>query len=138
MSMTRVRIDPDDPQSLPAGRIDEGVLDRTTEADLVLQQQQDDAEALQDMFITDLREAGYSVLRRIPVEIKRIGPTDYEASFSEANIAMSGTSGQDAYQALVADILDTFDTLSAEQNLGPDAAEQLHILNTYIGRTQGT
>ena len=89
-------------------------------------------------FITDLREAGYSVLRRIPVEIKRIGPTDYEASFSEANIAMSGTSGQDAYQALVADILDTFDTLSAEQNLGPAAAEQLHILNTYIGRTQGT
>ena len=89
-------------------------------------------------FITDLGEAGYSVLRPIPVEIKRIGPADYEASFSEANIAMSGTSGQDAYRALVADILDTFDTLRAEEDLGPGATEQLHILNTYIGGTQGT
>ena len=46
--MTRVRIDPDDPQSLPNGRIDEAVLDRTTDADLALQQEQDDAEALRD------------------------------------------------------------------------------------------
>ena len=49
MRMTRVRIDPDDPQSLPEGRIDEDVLDRTTEADLALQQQQDDADAMRDM-----------------------------------------------------------------------------------------
>ena len=48
MSVTRVRIDPEDPHSLPNGRIDEAVLDRTTEADLAVQQQQDDAEALRD------------------------------------------------------------------------------------------
>ena len=46
MSETHVRIDPDDPQSLPEGRIDHAVLDGTTETDLALQQQQDDTEAM--------------------------------------------------------------------------------------------
>ena len=49
MSETHVRIDPDDPQSLPEGRINHAVLDGTTETDLALQQQQDDAEAMRDM-----------------------------------------------------------------------------------------
>ena len=49
MSETHVRIDPDDPQSLPEGRIDHAVLDGTTETDLALQQQQDDTEAMRDM-----------------------------------------------------------------------------------------
>lgn len=49
MSITRARIDPDDPQSLPKGRIDETVLDRATEADLAVQHQQDDAGAMRDM-----------------------------------------------------------------------------------------
>ena len=49
MSETHVRIDPDDPQSLSEGRIDHAVLDGTTETDLALQQQQDDAEAMRDM-----------------------------------------------------------------------------------------
>ena len=49
MSETHVRIDPDDPQSLPEGRIDHAVLDGTTETDLALQQQQDAAEAMRDM-----------------------------------------------------------------------------------------
>ena len=49
MSRTRVRIDPDDPRSLPSGRVDHAVLDGATEADLALQQRLDDAEALQDM-----------------------------------------------------------------------------------------
>ena len=45
MSTRRIRIDPDDPQSLPEGRIDHAVLDGATEADLASQQRQDDAEA---------------------------------------------------------------------------------------------
>ena len=49
MSTKRVRIDPDDPQSLPEGRIDHAVLDGATEADLASQQRQDDAEAMRDM-----------------------------------------------------------------------------------------
>ena len=46
---TRVRIDPGKPQDLPAGRVNYAVLDGTTERDLALQQQHDDAEAMQDM-----------------------------------------------------------------------------------------
>ena len=85
--------------------------------------------------IVDLGEAGYRVRQPIPVRIKRIGHRDFEASFREANIAMSGSDSQDAYEALVADVLETFDVLTAEQTLGPDAAEQLRILRTYIVRT---
>ena len=84
--------------------------------------------------IDDLGEAGYHVLQPIPVEIKRVGIGDFEASFREANIAMSGSDRDDAFQALVAEILETFDVLFTEQSLGPDAAEQRRILRTYIVR----
>ena len=46
MSATRVTIDPDDPGSLPEGRVDHAVLDGATEADLVSQKRDDDAEAM--------------------------------------------------------------------------------------------
>ena len=49
MSRTRIRIDPDDPQSLPSGRVDRAVLDATTEEDIALQARDDDAQAMQDM-----------------------------------------------------------------------------------------
>lgn len=84
--------------------------------------------------IDDLGEAGYRVLQPIPVEIKRVGIGDFEASFRETNIAISGSDQDDAYQALVAEILETFDVLLTEQNLGPDATEQRRILRTYIVR----
>ena len=85
--------------------------------------------------IDDLGEADYRILQPIPLEIKRVGIGDFEASFREANIAMSGRDSNDAFQALVAEILDTFDLLLREQSLGPDAAEQLRILHTYIVKT---
>ena len=47
MSRTRVRIDPDDPRSLPRGRVDHAVLDATTEEDIARQERDD--EAMQDM-----------------------------------------------------------------------------------------
>jgi hypothetical protein len=73
------------------------------------------------------------VLRPILIEIERIGDTDFTASFKEANIAIGGLDRQDAYQALVAEILDTFDALTEEENnLGPDAATQLQTLRAYI------
>ena len=106
---------------------------RNTEVVHASTDRQDDERAADD--IVDLGEAGYRVLQPIPVRIKRIGNRDFEASFREANIAMSGSDSQDAYEALVADILETFDVLTAEQALGPDAADQLRILRTYIGRT---
>ena len=49
MSTTRVRIDPDNPATLPEGRFDPAVVDGTTEAEIARQQQEDDAEAMQDM-----------------------------------------------------------------------------------------
>ena len=49
MSTTRVRIDPDNPATLPEGRFDAAVVDGTTEAEIARQQQEDDAEAMQDM-----------------------------------------------------------------------------------------
>ncbi len=49
MSTTRLRIDPDDPATFPAGRVDFAIVDNTTEADIASQQQQDDTAALQDM-----------------------------------------------------------------------------------------
>ena len=84
--------------------------------------------------IDDLGEAGYHVLQPIAVEIRRVGIGDYEASFREANIAMSGDDLNDAFQALVVEILETLDVLLREQNLGPDAADQRRILDTYIVR----
>ena len=66
MSKTRVRIDPDDPDSLPAGRVDCRKLDETTERDLASQQREDDGEAAKDM-------AGYA--RRVR---KRLGLTQRE------------------------------------------------------------
>ena len=86
------------------------------------------------VWIYDLGEAGYRILQPIPVEIRRVGIGDFEASFRDANIAISGSGGNDAYQALVAEILETFDVLLSEQNLGPDAADQRRILHTYIVR----
>ncbi len=49
MSRTRLKINPDDPRSLPKGRVNHAVLDGTTERDLALQQQHDDAEAMRDI-----------------------------------------------------------------------------------------
>ena len=49
MSTTRIRIDPDDPATVPEERIDPAVVDATTEAEIAVQQKEDDAEAMQDM-----------------------------------------------------------------------------------------
>ncbi|MYA80134.1 MAG: hypothetical protein F4X39_06350, partial [Acidobacteriia bacterium] len=73
--------------------------------------------------IKNLGEAGYQILQPIPVVIQEVAPEDFLASFHEANIAISGSDNDDAYQALVAEILDTFDVLIEERSLGPDAAE---------------
>lgn len=48
MSTTHVRIDPDDPATFPAGRINAAKIDSTTEEKIGLQQREDDAEAMQD------------------------------------------------------------------------------------------
>ena len=45
MDRTHLRIDPDDPQTLPPGRVDHAMLDATTEEDIASQARDDDARA---------------------------------------------------------------------------------------------
>lgn len=80
----------------------------------------------------DSLEIGYLVLRPIVVEIRRTDDKTFTASFDEANIAIAGADAQDAYQSLVAEILDVFDALSSEVALSPFAKQQLSVLETYI------
>ena len=94
-----------------------------------------DTPRTEHVWIKNLGEAGYHTLQPIPVEIQEVATEDFLASFREANIAISGSDSDDAYQALVAEILETFDVLIEERNLGPDAAEKLRLLSTYIVRT---
>ena len=82
--------------------------------------------------IDDFGAENYRVLQPIPVDIRRIGDEDFLARFHEANIAIGGRDPQDAYQGLVAYILDTFEALNNEARLGPDAMAQLEVLRTYI------
>lgn len=84
--------------------------------------------------ISNLGEPGYQVLQPIPVEIEKVAPGDFLASFREANISISGIDNDDAYEALLAEILDTFDSLTEEKSLGKSAAKQLRVLKTYIAK----
>ena len=48
MSITRITVDPDDPATFAKGRFDPAVVDASPEADIAMQEQEDDAEAMQD------------------------------------------------------------------------------------------
>ena len=80
------------------------------------------------------RYRGYRVRQPFVVWIKRTGPGNFKAAFRDANIAISGADRDDAYQALVTEILDTFDVLTEESTLIPHAVEQLRVLRKYIVR----
>jgi hypothetical protein len=87
-------------------------------------------------WINDLGEDGYELLKPIPYTVTRVDDGDYIAKFNVANIGSGGTDAHDAYQALIAAVLDTFDILRAEQDhLGDDAAAQLETLNAYLVKT---
>src|SRR3989304_686737 len=49
MKAVRVKLDPRHPGRTPKGRVDPRVLDATTDADILIQQRADDAEAMQDV-----------------------------------------------------------------------------------------
>ena len=87
-----------------------------------------------DLSLIEALEDGYEVLQPIPVKFSMSDDATVLAEFEEANIAMSGTDWQDAYQSLVAEILDTFDALVSEANLSPAAADQLEVLKSYIDK----
>ena len=49
MGTMRMSIDPDDPSTLPEGRIDPAMVDATTEAEIAEQAREDEEGAMQDM-----------------------------------------------------------------------------------------
>jgi hypothetical protein len=80
----------------------------------------------------------YAVTVPIPVRIVREGELDFIASFEEASISISGESFRDAFQALVLDVLDTFDYLLSHcSDLGPWPEEQLAILKRHLAKADG-
>lgn len=87
-------------------------------------------------WVYTLKEEGYRVRQPFCVQISEIGVGNFEASLPEANIAICGIDRHDAYQALVAEILDTLDTLTEEHRLIPKAAEQLQTLCKYIAKEE--
>lgn len=87
--------------------------------------------------ITSFPGEAYIVREPIPVMIERLGESDFLARFVQANLAMSGETEQEAFQNLVAEILDAFDALSQERtNLGPEPVRQLDVLDKYLVRQQ--
>ena len=49
MSTSRIKVDPDDPESFPKGKVDFTVVDGITEEMIAIQQEEDENEAMQDM-----------------------------------------------------------------------------------------
>ena len=88
------------------------------------------------IWVKNLGEEAYRIRQPLPIRIKRTGAANFEASFRKANIAISGTDRDNAFRAIVAEILDTFDTLVEEPNLIPRAAKQLQVLREYIAQDE--
>lgn len=88
-------------------------------------------------FINSLPGEPYALLEPIPVKIETVGDGDYIASFDEANIAISGETYQEAFQNLIAEILNSFENFIREEgNLGPEPSRQLRILKRYLKSQQ--
>jgi len=78
---------------------------------------------------------GYVVKQPIRITYEEISDSEVQARFAEANFAVSGTSRQDAFQALTEEILAAFDDWSADESLlGPGPMRQLAVLRQYFGK----
>ena len=85
-------------------------------------------------FVTAL-PGGHSLYRPIPVQITVEDDGEVTASFTEANIVMTGATVEDAVAAVAADIVDAFELFVAEEagaGLGPGPRRQLRALRQHI------
>lgn len=83
------------------------------------------------------KDEPYKILKPIPVTVTEHNDLEFVASLDAANIAMGGTTFHDAFQALVFEILDVFDHLSANADrLGPQPEKQLKLLRTHLVNIQ--
>ena len=82
-------------------------------------------------------EARYELLQPIPVDFEEVEPNAVIAHFREAALAMTGYDRQDAMDALVPWILDTFDDLSEVDpaTLGAQPTMQNRVLREYLRRS---
>lgn len=79
----------------------------------------------------------YQIIRDIPVTIRKHTDVEFTATFENANLSIGGISPRDAFQALVYEILDTFDYLTMHQTeLGPELVRQLRVLSQHIAKTE--
>ena len=58
---------------------------------------------------------------------------DFVAEFPEAELAISGSSASEAIRNLKAYIVESFEILRSEAELGPAMASQLATLENYVG-----
>ena len=78
---------------------------------------------------------GYLVKQPIRIFYDEVSDSEVVASFAEANFAVAGTSRQDAFQALIEEVLGAFDDWSADESaLGPGPLQQLSVLKKYLGK----
>ncbi len=83
--------------------------------------------------IVALPNTAYRLLQPIQIRLERDEDGEWTASFDAANIGMSGSSPEDARQALAEDIVEAFALfLEEEETLGPGPKEQLAVLRQYI------
>jgi hypothetical protein len=76
----------------------------------------------------------YEITTPILAVLTSVG-NQFLASFIEANIAMTGSTPSEAVGNLAADILDTYELYSAEEDsLGPEPKRQLAVLRRYIAK----
>lgn len=86
-------------------------------------------------YIKNLPGEPYIVRKPIPVKIEQTDEDDHTASFEEANLAISGSTEQEAFQNLILEILNAFeDFCGEEQALGLEPSRQLVIFRQYLVR----
>ena len=92
-------------------------------------------EVAPDADVIDGGLEGYIVKRPIQITYEDISDTEVQARFGKGNFAVAGVSRQDAFQALVEEILAAFDDWNADEpNLGPGPRQQLAVLRNYLGK----
>jgi hypothetical protein len=89
------------------------------------------------VFITTVAPELYRVIRPIPVVIQPEGD-EFSANFFDANIGTAGDTQEEAFSNLRSLILDTFDSLEAENSdaLGPEPSSQLAVLREFLARQE--
>ncbi|MYG39778.1 MAG: hypothetical protein F4201_02985 [Nitrospira sp. SB0677_bin_15] len=84
-------------------------------------------------YISSLPDQKYKLVKPICVQLECIGDGEWEARFSDANVAMVGGTHEEAINSLAYDIMYTFEDLSAEEDaLIPDLEQALQVLREHI------